>query len=170
MKLRSLWLPILLVVSCCAQRETLHSARNPPLVSDQLPAPKYLQEHVADGKLTLSLHDAIVATLMNNSGVRIQELGVESSKFALLRARAPFDPALQATFGTSRLTVPASSDLQGASIFSQLTQSSQLNYSQAFETGTNVQVGFNTSRFSSNSTFNSFNPSFSSGLRIGRRW
>ena len=49
---------------------------------------------MVDGKLRLSLRDAVVLTLENNSLVRMQETQVESSKFALLGAHAPFDPVL----------------------------------------------------------------------------
>jgi outer membrane protein len=164
MKVRVLWIPILLVAACFGERETYHGLLNKQVASDQLPAAKYLQERVADGKLQLSLHEAIVATLMGNSAIRMQELNVEDVKFSLLRAHSPFDPTVLGSFGATREEVPTSSDLQGAPIFSQLTQSAQFIYKQAFETGTNVQVGLNGSRFSSNSSFNSFNPSFSSGL------
>jgi len=75
------------------QRETFGALKSAQAVSDTLPAPKYLQERVVNGKLRLSLQDAIVATLMNNSQVRLQELNVEDSKFSLLRAHSPFDPS-----------------------------------------------------------------------------
>ena len=84
--------------------------------SNALPAPKYLQDHVVDGKLRLSLQDAIAAMLLNNSNIQLQELSVENSKFSLLRAHSPFDPFAQASFSATRSTVPANSDLQGASI------------------------------------------------------
>jgi outer membrane protein TolC len=45
-----------------------------------------------------------------------------------------------------------------------LNQITQLNYSQTFETGTNIQFNFNATKYSSNSTFNFFNPSLSSFL------
>jgi hypothetical protein len=58
---------------------------------------------VVDGKLTLSLRDAVVLTLENNSGVRIQETQIETSKFALLGAHAPFDPLLTAYYNVKVL-------------------------------------------------------------------
>lgn len=170
MKLRLLWIPILLVTACFAQniheRETFHGLSSPQAVSDQLPAPKYLQAHVADGKLRLTLQDAIVAMLLNNSNVRLRELNVEDSKYALLRAHSPFDPSLQAIFSASRSKFPANSNLQGALIPSTLTQTSQLNYTQSFETGTNLQVGFNSTRLATNSAENFLNPSITSGLNF----
>jgi outer membrane protein TolC len=146
------------------QNETFRGLSSPQTVSDVLPAPKYLQEHVADGKLRLSLQDAITAMLMNNSNVRIQELNVETAKYSLLRAHSPFDPLAQAGFSATRLTSLPNSDVQGALTPSSLTQVSQLNYFQTFETGTNVQVGFNATRFATNSPDFFLNPSISSGV------
>src|SRR6266850_2624706 len=143
-----LHLVAILLVTCgfaqtVRQNETFRGLTSPQTVSDTLPAPKYLQDHVVDGKLRLSLQDAIIAMLMNNSNVRIQELNVQNAKYSLLRAHSPFDPIAQASFSASRSTSPANSVLQGSLIPSALTQISQLSYTQAFETGTNVQVGFN---------------------------
>src|SRR5262245_28703843 len=64
------------------------------VLSSKLPGPQHLKDYVADGKLRLSLHDAVLLTLENNSLVRVQESTVETGKFALLRAHAVFDPKL----------------------------------------------------------------------------
>lgn len=170
MKFRLLCLPFLFVTLSFAQnprqRETFHGLSSPQAVSDSLPAAKYLQDHVVDGKLRLSLQEAIVAMLMNNTNVRLQELNVENSKFSVLRAHSPFDPALLANFTALRSIFPANSQLQGSAIPSSLTQTTQLTYNQVFETGTALAVGFNSTRFSSNDSFSTFNPSFSSGVNF----
>jgi outer membrane protein len=169
-KLRHLAVLALLVGVVTAQtvreRETFRGLSSQRAVSDSLPAPKYLQEHVANGKLRLTLQDAIAATLLNNSNVQLQELNIETSKYSLLRAHSPFDPALQASCSALRSTTPANSDLQGALVPTFLNQTSQLNYVQTFETGTNFQVGFNATRFATNSSNYFINPSISSGLTI----
>jgi len=170
MRMRLVWVAVLLVPLCLAQnvheRETFHGLSSPQAVSDRLPGPKYLQDHVVDGKLRLTLQDAVTAMLMNNSGVRLRELNIEDSKFALLRAHSPFDPSLQAGFTAQRSTFPANSTLQGALVPSTLSQTSLVNYSQTFETGTNILVGFNTSRQTDNDRNSFYNPSFSSGLNF----
>jgi outer membrane protein len=148
------------------ERETYRGLTSPQTVSDQLPAPRYLQDHVADGKLRLSLQDAITATLMNNSNVRIQELNVETAKYSLLRAHSPFDPLVQSGFSATRSTFPANSELQGNPIPTSLSQISQLSYAQTLETGTNILAGFNSTRFSTNDANNFINPSISSGLNF----
>jgi len=50
----------------------------------QASAPQHLRDYVQNGKLSLSLRDAILLTLENNSNVQIEETQVESQKFALL--------------------------------------------------------------------------------------
>jgi len=50
--------------------------------ADKLPAPAHLTDYVRDGKLSLSLRDAILLTLENNSNVQIDETQVEGHKFA----------------------------------------------------------------------------------------
>jgi outer membrane protein TolC len=53
--------------------------------------------------------------------------------------------------------------LQGAQTLSQLSQPSNFSYSQQFQTGSNFSLGFTTQRFTTNSSFALFNPSFTSG-------
>jgi outer membrane protein TolC len=175
MKLRLVLCPILLCLAASIlpaqtvhQRETFRGLTGPQTVSDTLPGPKYMREHVVDGKLRLTLQDAVVLTLANNSNVRLQELNIETAKYALLGAHSPFDPLAQASFNTQRSISQAYTQLAGAPTLgtplSTLNQVTQLNYSQTFETGTNFQVNFNATKLSSNSTYNFFNPSISSFL------
>ena len=148
------------------ERETFGGLSSLKAISDALPASKYLQEHVVDGKLRLSLHDAIVAMLTNNSDVQIQELSVEDSKYNLLRAHAPFDPSALASFNALRSFSQTFSQLQGAPTLTSLNQFSQLTYTQAFETGTSVRVDFNATRLTSNNGFFFFNPSIDTNFTV----
>ena len=172
MKLR-LVLPILLCVAMgilqaqtVRERETFRGLTNPQVISDALPGPRYMSEHVVDGKLRLTLQDAVVLTLANNSNVRITELNVETAKYGVLRMHQPFDPLVLANFSANRSTSPTFSQLSGAPTLSTLNQITQINYSQDFETGTNFQVGFGATKLSSNSSFNFFNPSLTSSLNL----
>ena len=172
MKLR-LVLPILLSVAMgilqaqtVRERETFRGLTNPQVLSDTLPGPRYMSEHVVDGKLRLTLEDAVVLTLANNSNVRITELNVETAKYGVLRMNQPFDPLVLANFSANRSTSPTFSQLAGAPTLSTLNQITQINYSENFETGTNFQVGFGATKLSSNSSFNFFNPSLTSSLNF----
>jgi outer membrane protein len=139
--------------------------------SDKLPSPQHLRDYVADGKLRLTLHDAILLTLENNSNVRVQESQVETQKFALLNTYQPFDPVLQSIFNVNRYSFPGDSQLQGvgvspAATLNSLTQSEQINYTQTFHTGTNIVAGLNATRSSTNSQFYFFNPYYNTTLNL----
>ncbi len=142
----------------------------PQVRSDKLGAPEHLRNYMVDGKLRLSLRDAVVLTLENNSLVRVQETQVESSKFTLLGAYAPFDPVVTSTDNIISTTSPPFSLLQGTGSsnvnFKSTTKNLQFNYSQTFETGTNVQTNFASNINSSNNSFFLFNPYTSSTLQF----
>jgi len=148
------------------QKETFRGLTNRDVVSDTLPVPKYMRDHVVDGKLRLKLQDAIALTVANNSNVRLQQLTVETTKYGILRAHQPFDPVVQAGFNTLRSTSPTFTQLAGAHTLSALNQVSQISYTQTFLNGTTFQAGFSATKFSSNSTFNFFNPSIASSLNF----
>lgn len=171
MQLRLVLLPILLCLAgsilpaqTVRERETFRGLANPQTLSETLPGPKYMQEHVVNGRLRLTLQDAVVLTLVNNSSVRLQELNIETAKYGLLGAHSPFDPSLQGSFNSQGQLSQAYTQLAGASSLSTLNQLTQLNYSQTLETGTNFQVNFNASKYSSNSSFNFINPYITSFL------
>jgi outer membrane protein len=166
-----LFLLLALVPASAQAPETYRGLLTQKLLSDRLPAPEHLRDYLADGKLRLGLHDAVLLTLENDSNVRIEETQVEAGKFSLLRTYQPFDPLLQGIFSLSRFSSPGFSQLQGvgasgAAILDSLTQSGQINYSQTFPTGTNVVVGLTSARFSTNNAFYYFNPSYNSTLNL----
>lgn len=136
--------------------------------SDKLGAPEHLRDYLTDGKLRLSLQDAVVLTLENNSLVRVQETQVESAKVALLGAHAPFDPLVTSSYGVNSTTSQPFTQLQGTSTanVNNTTQTAAVNYSETFSTGTNVQTGLNTSNNFTNNSFNFVNPSINSILNF----
>ena len=149
------------------QREGYGDLLTPQVRADKLAAPEHLRKYVVDGRLRLSLQDAVSLTLENNSSVRIQETQVEFSKFSLLGTHQPFDPILTGLYNINSTTTPTFSQLQGtgtAPTVNSTTQFAQFNYSQTFETGTNVQAGLNSNNNYTNNSFNIFNPYISSAL------
>ena len=135
-----------------------------PASPGQLPAPEHLRDYVVDSKLRLTLEQAIQVALANNTDLHVDEISYQNARYAILRAYAPFDPVFASTATAQRSTSPQATQLGGAQTLSSLTQSVDANYNQFFQTGTNVSVDLNSSRFASNSIFNTFNPSVSSGL------
>ena len=138
--------------------------------SNKLGTPEGLRSFIVDGKLRLSLRDAVVVTLENNSLVRVQETQVESSKYALLGAHAPFDPLITSTGSFLDTVSPPFTLLQGTGStnvnFKSTAKNLQFGYSQTFETGTNVQSSFVTSINSSNNSYFLLNPYTSSALNF----
>jgi outer membrane protein len=139
--------------------------------ADKLPPPQHLQDYVKNGKLTLGLRDAILLTLENNSNLRIEETQIEAQKFVLLGQFSPFDPSIQSSLAVSRYSSPTYSQLQGVGVtgnstLNSLNQIGQLTYTQTFTLGTNIVVGLSSNKFSSNSSYNYFNPYFNSALNF----
>jgi hypothetical protein len=152
-----------------AQKDEDYGAlMTPQIRSDKLGAPEHLRGYVVDGKLRLSLRDAVVVTLENNSQVRVQQTQVESSKFTLLGAHSPFDPLLTSSYNLTSTTSSPFSELQGTGSLNvnvkDTTRFFQFNYSQTFETGTIVQAGVNSNSNSANNSFYLYNPYIASAL------
>jgi outer membrane protein len=133
----------------------------------QLPGPEGLRDYLVDGKLRLTLSNAIRLTLLNNTEVRVNQLEYEITSFDIQRAYQPFDPILNSDFGTSRQTVPTYSQLtSGMPTLSDLTHQFLVGYTQTFQTGTQYNVNFSSFRVSTNSIFATFNPSIYSSLNF----
>ena len=140
---------------------TLFHRPNPPV---QLSGPAHLEDFVKDGKLRLSLEDALLLTLENNTDINVDRIQYDLSRFALQRAYGTFDPSISAGFAPTRSVSPSASSLAGASTLSSLSQTSNVNYTEEFQTGTLFGAGLTTTRSTSNSSFSIVNPSFFSGL------
>jgi outer membrane protein len=158
--------------SADAQRgENYRAMLSPKVASDTLPGPQHLRDYVFDGKLRLTLGNAVALMLENNSAVRVQQAQVEGNKFALLRNYEPFDPKLQSIFDVNRFSIGGSNQLQGIgssgnATLNTLSQSLRLNYSQTLQTGTSLLVGLVSSKASTNNAFYFLNPYFSSSLTL----
>jgi outer membrane protein TolC len=143
----------------------------PDIRSGKMQSPDHLKDSIKDGKLSLSLRDAILLTLENNSNIRIEETQVEAQKFTLLGAYQPFDPLIQSTLNVNRYSSPGYSQLQGVgqstnSTLNALTQSGLLTYTQTFTTGTQIVAGITSAKSSTNSSYYYFNPFFSSSVNF----
>jgi len=129
-------------------------------------APQDLQDHVINGKLVLSLDDSIRLALSNNTNIHLDHYQTETAENNLRRVYAPFDPLLTSSFSDQRAKSPTSTQLQGATILNDLTQQTQIGYSQTFQTGTNFQGLFIADKNSTNSSFNFLNPSISTTIQF----
>src|SRR6476660_2998025 len=57
-------------------------------------APEGFKDHIANGKLVLSLDDAIRLALSNNTDIHLDRSQIEFAENNLGRVHAPFDPSL----------------------------------------------------------------------------
>src|SRR5260370_16488412 len=114
--------------------------------------------------MRLSVEDASVLALVNNGDINVNRAQYDLSRFAVERAREPFEPVVVAGYAPTRSISPTGTALSGASTLSALSQVYNNSYSQEFQTGTIFGVGFVTTRATTNSSFATVNPSFASGL------
>ena len=131
-----------------------------------LPVPQGLQDHVASGKLVLTLDDSIRAALSNNTDIRLDRSQIEFAQNNLHRTHGPFDPLVTSSFADSRAKSPTITQIQGAPILDTLVQTTTFGYAQAFQTGTNFQTSFNTNKLSTNDSLSLVNPSLTSNLQF----
>jgi outer membrane protein TolC len=152
MKDSRLWLSLCLLLffsvpGWSQQREGYRDLVTQQVRSGKLGSPEHLRNYLAEGKLRLSLRDAVVLTLENNSFVRIQETQLESAKVSLLGAHQPFDPLVTSSYNVNTASTPPTG--VGVPSSTSTTQTAQFGYSETFWTGTSIQAGL-----SSNNNFN----------------
>jgi outer membrane protein len=156
-----------------------------------------LQQLIHDGKLELSLQDAVELALENSLDIAVQRYYPWIADASILKAKAggfgyatpggsfasstaslpsfSYDPTVTSTFLIDDRTSPVNNPLisgtgTGAATLTTLqTHTVQFNnqVSRGFETGTTLTVSWNNSRTSSTSTANLFNPAVQSTLTIG---
>jgi outer membrane protein TolC len=125
-----------------------------------------IRERVQDGKLSLWFKDFLTLVLKNNTEIYLTRLDVLTAADAVLSARSPFDPAYTVGWNSLRSVEPQFAQTSGADTLSDLTHEGQAGYAQSLTTGQTVGIGFFSTRSSSNSAFDFFNPSISSGLQF----
>src|SRR4051812_35943923 len=81
---------------------------------EALPPPEGLAERVHEGRLRLSVTDAVRLTLLNDTSVRVSQLQQEIQEHGVDRALSPFDPTLGTSMTSSHSTMTAITQLAGA--------------------------------------------------------
>jgi outer membrane protein TolC len=142
----------------------LHELIFSPQPAQPLPGTKGFRDYIVDGKLRLSLQDAMLLLLEHNTAVHVDRLAVTDAEFNVERQFANFDPSLTSSFNATRTISPAASQLQGAPITSDLGQQTAFLYNQTLQTGTNFNIGLSAGKSSTNSIYYFLNPSVSASL------
>jgi len=156
-----------------------------------------IDQMIQDGKLNLSLQDAVELALQNNLDIIVQRYnpwladtsilkadaggfcgGTPGAAFAGSTSNSPllnFDPTLTSTFSIDDRNIPVNNPLTsgtgtGASSLARLTiHTSTFNtqFSEGFHTGTTFFTAWDNTRSSSTSPANLFNPSVQSSIFVG---
>ena len=84
--------------------------------------------------------------------------GLVSSTLGLGSPITSFDPILTGTLQEDHANILTSNPFSGAPTLAQNTGTYNFSYAQGFQWGTNMSVGFNNSRVTSNSIFNGYSP------------
>jgi len=153
-----------------------------------------IDQLIHDGKLLLSLDDAISIALENNLDISLQRFTPWIAQTEMLRARAgavshglgasqavilgtspqtSFDPILAVNTDWGRASIPVNNPLSsGVGVatraFDLIDYNAYANvsYTQGFHTGTSVQIAFDNLRSSTNSPATIFNPAVQSTLAV----
>jgi outer membrane protein len=156
--------------------------RLPQEVQENAPT---LDQLIQNGKLVLSLQDAVQLALQNNLDISVQRWVTYQADAAVLNAKAgpgfltptgqfvSFDPFFNSTLSWFRASTPINNPFTSGTgttgVFALNTQQTvgNVSYGQGFPTGTSFSVALDNSRLSSNSPGNLFNPSVNSQLVVG---
>jgi outer membrane protein TolC len=203
-----------------------------PYTQREIPPPDLtnspkLSQLMRDGKIYLSMDDAIALALENNLDIAIQRYNVGIADTDVLRAKSgassilgvnvgvvqntpgggvgglsgavgsgpggtsaaaggigagtagfsgsteglgilltSFDPIVSGTLQFDHNNTQSSNFFSGAPIVTQNTTTGNFSYQQGLHSGTNILVGFNNTRTTTNSTFNILNPTLNSGFQF----
>lgn len=137
-----------------------------PVTGYELGPPVRLEDYVVDSKLELSVKSYLNLVMANNPNVSIQKLTVAISDDAITRGLGIFDPLATASFFATRTLTGSTSAVNGASTLNSLSQPLNLGVQQLLPSGASYNIGYSDSKFSTNSSFATFNPSYSSSLLL----
>ncbi|MCL5742475.1 MAG: TolC family protein, partial [Acidobacteria bacterium] len=137
-----------------------------PLDREELKGPVRLRDYVVTGKLELSLRSYLELVMANNTDIAIQRLTVETAQNAITRAFAPFDANFFASFTSTRSKTPSNDVLAGAQTLSTLNQPATFRYTQLLPSGTQYNVSFSGSKFTTSSGFQNYNPARTANLAV----
>ncbi len=146
-----------------------------------------IEQLLQDGKLMLSLQDAISLALENNLAIEVQRFTPWLDEVGLLRAQSginglvPFDPAVTSSLNLQDSVTPLNNPLFAGIIPTGTTSATaqtppayvqhignvDMQYNQYFSTGTQFQAGVTNNRTSTNfGFFNLYNPDIQSALTV----
>jgi outer membrane protein len=124
------------------------------------------EPQVSQGGIPLSLSQAISMALANNQDLEVTINAAESTRYELLSTQGIYDPLAQAFLQRAHTEQPATSVLVGAAVNTIDTSDARASISQLAPTGGIFTLGFAANKTTTNSTFATVNPSYTSNLQI----
>lgn len=139
---------------------TANAAANVPKPQVNLPTTRTGVDPTKTMKL--SLRDAVTTALEHNLSIQAERENIKIAEFNLDGAYGVYDPTLGVEFNYLRSSSPSVDRFNSSASGSTINQSTQYNFSGSkfFETGGQVQAGFNNSRSSTNSNRAGLSPQF----------
>jgi len=163
-----------------------------PYLPSSIPALEWsnsprLDQLIQNGKLMLSLEDAISLALEDNLAIAVERYTPWLNQVNLLRAKSgvnglvPFDPTLTGGLNLQATNTPINNPLFAGVVptggttpaqilplsYSQHIGNTNFQYTQYFHSGTEIQAGLTTNRTSTNlGAFNLYNPFLQSSLTL----
>jgi outer membrane protein TolC len=128
--------------------------------------PRPLPPPESDG-IHLTLDESIRVALANNQDLNVSINTAESAQFFLFQQTGIYDPLLTGNGLRSHSELPTSSQLSGGTVIKTDTASGLAQVSQLTPWGSIFSLGFNADRTKTNSSFQTINPAYSSGLVLG---
>jgi len=117
------------------------------------------------GGLSGSVGSGPGGTSAGAGGAGAGSLGITSTE-GLGPFITSFDPTITGTLQFDHANSQSISFFGGAPVVTQNSTTGNFSYQQGFQWGTNMLVGFNNSRITSNNTFNNTNPSLASSFQF----
>ena len=126
----------------------------------------FIQAQQDEKPLNLSLEDCVVKAMEHNLGLAFQVLGPEQADIAISRANEKFLPSMSFSFNTQDTSSASYSWLDAADQLTTSQNSYSTEFSQLVPTGGDFSVSLSNSKYDTNRTGTTINPSYRSTLRF----
>jgi outer membrane protein len=114
--------------------------------------------------LQLSLQDVVTRALENNADIAVERYNPQASEQNVRELQGFYEPLLYSTLLSNSRSDPARNAFAGATSVNTDTLTYDFGARKELQTGGNLRLDFANSRSSTNSVFNTFNPSFGSNF------
>ena len=118
-------------------------------------------QFIQTGIVPVTLNDVVNMMIDRNLDIRANRMSPRSSYFQSLVFYRALQPSIRFSGTITRDSSASNTQLNGATVLSQLRGFYSVNFSQLLPTGTSLSVDVTMNRSSSNSVLNTYNPSYS---------